>query len=405
MPHDKTVLVMGLGYIGLPTSVTLANAGVKVKGYDVNPAVTSALRGGRIHIVEPFLQEEFEDAVSSGNLAFVDKYEPADIFIIAVATPFKRGGAGDPEADLTYVFSAARMVGEVLAKGNLVILESTVPPGTTGEMTRLLVETSGLSEDEFFTAHCPERVMPGRILHELRHNDRVIGASRHEGAEKAHLLYSKVVTEGRIILTDDKTAEMCKLAENTCRDINIAYANELSIIADRVGVDVYKVIEIANLHPRINILRPGVGVGGHCIAVDPWFLAQAGGNEAGLIAAARRRNDNKTNWVCEKVSRLCGGLEDKTVTVLGLAFKEDVDDIRESAAIRLCDMLRAKGARVVACEPYVNRPEINGIPNLPFAEALEAGDFCVVAVGHRQFAENAALIKKRRYYDCAGICR
>lgn len=295
----KDITVVGLGYIGLPTAIILAKAGYNVYGFDVNKNTINTLNSGKIHIIENNLQEAFKEALELNRFKAYSEIQKADVYIICVPTPFKE----ERKADLSYVESATKEVAKVLKKGDLVILESTVPPGTTAYMTEILEKESGLSANEFYTAHCPERVLPGKILYELEHNDRIIGSASPDSARRAKELYESFVKEGTCYITDDVTAEMCKLVENTYRDINIAYANELSTICDKLGIDVFKLIELANKHPRVNIMTPGVGVGGHCIAVDPWFIVENFKNEAKLIETARKVNTYKPMWVCEKIEQ------------------------------------------------------------------------------------------------------
>ncbi len=396
------ITVMGLGYIGLPTAITLAEAGFEVCGFDVNEKTIETLRGGHIHIVEPGLQEAFGTAVSHGRLSFSGELSKSDVFYIAVPTPFYQDEAGTHKADLKYVESAGRMAGKVLEDGNLVILESTVPPHTTEMLARVLSEESGISMDRLHVAHCPERVIPGNMLYELKNNDRIIGARTKEAADMAEAIYKKVLQNGVVHKTDDLTAEMCKLTENTFRDVNIAYANELSVICDRMGIDVFELIKLANCHPRVNILTPGVGVGGHCIAVDPWFIYEQFPEEAKLIHAARMRNDNKPRFVADKVVASLNKVTD-TVGVLGLSYKPDVDDMRESPSIELCHILQEKGVKVVSCEPFAKEKEVRGIPNIPFKDILKEADFLVVTLGHTLFRNNRDKIAAKPFYDCVGI--
>ncbi len=396
------ITVMGLGYIGLPTAITLAEAGFEVCGFDVNVKTIEMLKGGHIHIVEPGLQEAFEKAVKHGHLSFSDNLSESDVFYIAVPTPFYQDDTGAHRADLKYVESAGRMAGKLLKPENLVILESTVPPHTTEMLAEVLGEESGIGKDKLHVAHCPERVIPGKMLEELKNNDRIVGARTPEAAEMAEKIYKKVLKNGKVHKTDDLTAEMCKLTENTFRDINIAYANELSVICDKMGIDVFELIKLANCHPRVNILNPGVGVGGHCIAVDPWFIYEQFPEEAKLIHAARLRNENKPEFVADKVVSGLKKVTD-TVGVLGLSYKPDVDDLRESPSIELCRILRGKGVKVISCEPFAKDKEIQGIPNVSFDEIIEKADYLVVTLGHSIFKENSNRIKSKPYYDCAGI--
>lgn len=396
------ITVMGLGYIGLPTAITLAEAGFEVCGFDVNQKTIETLQGGHIHIVEPGLQEAFEKAVAHGHLHFSSELSKSDVFYIAVPTPFYQDETGSHKADLKYVESAGRMAGKVLEASNLVILESTVPPHTTEMLARVLSEESGIDMDKIHVAHCPERVIPGNMMYELKNNDRIVGARTPEAAEMAASIYEKVLEKGVVHKTDDLTAEMCKLTENTFRDVNIAYANELSVICDKMGIDVFELIKLANCHPRVNILTPGVGVGGHCIAVDPWFIYEQFPAEAKVILAARERNENKPRFVADKVVSSLAKVTD-TVGVLGLSYKPDVDDLRESPSIELCHILQDKGVSVLACEPFAKDSEVQGIPNVSFEEILQKADYLVITLGHTLFKDNKKLISEKPYYDCVGL--
>ena len=396
------ITVMGLGYIGLPTAITLAEAGFEVCGFDVNRKTIETLQGGHIHIVEPGLQEAFEKAVAHGHLHFSNELGKSDVFYIAVPTPFYQDETGSHKADLKYVESAGRMAGKVLEAPNLVILESTVPPHTTEMLARVLSEESGIDMDKIHVAHCPERVIPGNMMYELKNNDRIVGARTPEAAEMAASIYEKVLEKGVVHKTDDLTAEMCKLTENTFRDVNIAYANELSVICDKMGIDVFELIKLANCHPRVNILTPGVGVGGHCIAVDPWFIYEQFPQEAKVILAARERNENKPRFVADKVVSSLAKVTD-TVGVLGLSYKPDVDDLRESPSIELCHILQDKGVNVIACEPFAKDSEVQGIPNVSFEEILQKADYLVITLGHTLFKNNKKLIAEKPYYDCVGL--
>lgn len=395
---------MGLGYIGLPTAITLAEAGFEVCGFDVSKKTVETLKNGKIHIAEPGLQEAFEAAVQGGHLHFDTVLHASDVFYIAVPTPFYQDDTGAHRADLSYVESAGRMAGKVLTHDNLVILESTVPPHTTQMLARVVSEESGIAMDKLHIAHCPERVIPGNMMYELKNNDRIIGARTEQAAKMATEIYEKVLEKGICRVTDDITAEMCKLTENTFRDVNIAYANELSIIADKMGINVFELIDLANCHPRVNILTPGVGVGGHCIAVDPWFIYEQFPEEAKVIYASRMRNDAKPHFIADK---LVGSLEKvtDTVGVLGLSYKQDVDDMRESPSIELCHILQKKGVDVLACEPFSNESEVEGIPNVSFNEILQRADYLVITLGHTIFRDNIEKIKAKPYYDCVGMIR
>ena len=401
---ELIITILGMGYIGLPTAIAFAKAGFSVKGFDVNKKVIETLKSGKIHIVEPSLQEAFEEVLKSKKLIPVDKLEKSDVFIIAVPTPFKKDHE-DKIADLSYVESASKLVATVLEENNLVILESTVPPMTTKLMTDILEKESGISRDKFMSVHCPERVLPGRILYELEHNDRVIGAERREAGEYTKVIYDAMVKEGTCYITDDITAEMCKLVENTFRDVNIAFANELSVICDKLGIDVFELIKLANKHPRVNILTPGAGVGGHCLAVDPWFIVEKFPEEANVIREARLINDYKPRFIANKVDEILKGNKELTIGVLGLAYKPDIDDLRESPAMEIAEILRDKGYKVVACEPNVDSKEVNGFELYTLDKIVEKSDYLVLAQGHREFREKIEILKDRKIYDCLGLVK
>lgn len=393
------ISTLGLGYIGLPTSIVLAKAGHDVYGFDVSEDVIEKLNTGKIHIVENNLQEAYDEVLKSKKFKAYSELQPADVYIIAVPTPFKKDSK-EKIADLSYVFSATKMVAQILKEGDLVILESTVPPETTRQMTDLLEKESGIEREKFFTAHCPERVLPGQILYELEHNDRVIGAEREESAIMAKEIYDSFVKEGTNYLTDDITAEMAKLVENTSRDVDIAFANELSMICDNLGIDVFNLIELANKHPRVNILRPGVGVGGHCIAVDPWFLVERFPKESKVIHQARLRNDSKPDWVADKVEEQIKKDKKKIIGILGLAYKPNVDDLRESPSIELAHTLQERGYTVVGCEPYSEEKVVDGIENLSLDEILKKADYLVLTLGHDEFIERREEINKKKLLSC-----
>lgn len=399
---DLTITILGMGYIGLPTAIAFAKAGFTVKGFDVNKKVIETLKAGHIHIVEPSLQEAFEEALKSGRLIPTDKLEKSDVFIISVPTPFKKDHE-EKIADLSYVESASKEVATVLGENNLVILESTVPPMTTKLMTDILERESGISRNKFMSVHCPERVLPGRILYELEHNDRIIGAERREAGEYTKVIYDAMVKEGTCYITDDITAEMCKLVENTFRDVNIAFANELSVICDKLGIDVFELIKLANKHPRVNILTPGAGVGGHCLAVDPWFIVEKFPKEAKVIREARLINDFKPRFIVNKVDEILKGNKELTVGVLGLAYKPDIDDLRESPAMEIAEILRDKGYKVVACEPNIDTKVVNGFELYSFDEILKKADYLVLAQGHKEFKEKIERLRNKKIYDCLGV--
>ena len=401
--EGKTITVLGLGYIGLPTSIVLAKAGHKVNGFDPNEEVVRTLNAGKIHIVENNVQEEFKKVVDSGNFKAYSKIQPADVYIICVPTPFKEDNKEEKLADLSYVESAAHNVAEVVKEGDLVILESTVPPMTTKMVADIIEKDTGMSRDKFHTVHCPERVLPGKILYELEHNDRIIGSEREESALMAKNLYESFVKEGTCYVTDDITAEMCKLVENTFRDINIAYANELSIICHELGIDVFKLIELANKHPRVNILTPGVGVGGHCIAVDPWFLVEKFGDNAKLINTARHVNDFKPLWVSNQVEEEIGHDKNVKIGVLGLAYKPNIDDLRESPSIILAEDLIKKGYTVYGCEPNTKKEKINDIEVKPLDYVLDNCDYLVITLANKEFIDEKEKIFAKKHYNCIGM--
>ncbi len=379
----QKLCVLGLGYIGLPTASTFAKYGVKVLGVDVNENVIEILKDGGLHIHEPGLGEIVQEVLESGMLRVALRPEPADAFIIAVPTPFYED---DKRADMRAVISAAEAITPHLQKGNLVVLESTSPPRTTTDLIVPILEKSGLKAGEdFHLAYSPERVLPGQILRELIENARVVGGITPDSAQAGHDLYTSFV-KGKIIKTNATTAEMVKLMENTTRDVNIAIANEFSRLADRFGVDVWEAISLANLHPRIDILRPGPGVGGHCISVDPWFLVEAAPDITPFIRTAREVNDAQPQFVVSLVKRALGSLKGKKIAALGLSYKPDVDDLRESPAVEVVHLLQKEGAEVKAFEPFA--PE-STLPNMTIAhnleEALDEADAVLLLVAHSEF--------------------
>jgi UDP-N-acetyl-D-mannosaminuronic acid dehydrogenase len=374
------ICVIGLGYIGLPTASTFATHGLQVTGIDINPAIIETLREGQIHIHEPGLRTVVQAAIRSGNLKVSTAVEPADAFIIAVPTPFY----GNKQADMRAVISAAESIVPHLGRGSLVVLESTSPPRTTADLILPILERSGLKAGtDFLLAYSPERVLPGQILRELIENARVIGGINRPSAEAGRDLYS-IFVRGEIILTDATTAEMVKLMENTYRDVNIAIANEFSRLSDRFGIDVWEAIAIANRHPRVKILNPGPGVGGHCISVDPWFFVEAAADITPLIRTARQVNDAQPQYVVELVRRALGGtLAGQRVAALGLAYKPDVDDLRESPAVEICHLLTQAGAEVTAFDPFKPTAQFEGLHTVPtLAEAIAEADALVLLVSH-----------------------
>ena len=402
----REITVVGLGYIGLPTAVVMAGAGHHVKGFDAKKEVCESLNEGRIHIVENHLQEAFAEVLENGCLEIVSEIPASDIYVICVPTPFLEEEQ-EKVADLSYVESAAREVAKVLKEGDLVILESTVPPHTTAWMGEILSKVSGLPRAEFYTAHCPERVLPGRILYELKHNDRIIGAEDPKAAQMTRELYETFVEEGNCYVCDDVTAELCKLAENTFRDINIAYANQLSMLCEKAGIDVFRLIRLANKHPRVSILTPGLGVGGHCLAVDPWFIVEKYQEDASLIRTAREINERKPFWVKDQIRKELGGDLTKKIGILGMAYKPNIEDMRESPSLALAGALVSEGYQVFGCEPNSRSSEISGIPLLSLEALLNQCDYLVIALAHDEFQDEAVRerIREKPHYDCIGFLR
>ncbi|MCP9337198.1 UDP-N-acetyl-D-mannosamine dehydrogenase [Stutzerimonas xanthomarina] len=418
-----TIAVVGLGYIGLPTAAVFASRKRKVIGIDVNTHAVETINRGEVHIVEPDLDMLVHAAVTEGYLRATTVAEPADAFLIAVPTPFKT----DHKPDLSYIESASKAVAPVLKAGDLVILESTSPVGATERMAAWLAEarpdltfpqTAGEASD-IRIAHCPERVLPGHVLSELVHNDRVIGGMTPRCSEVATSLY-KIFVEGECVITNARTAEMCKLTENSFRDVNIAFANELSMVCDKLDVDVWELIRLANRHPRVNILQPGPGVGGHCIAVDPWFIVSQAPEQSRLIRTAREVNDSKPAWVLAKIRSHIDDLIASTgksrssirIACLGLAFKANIDDLRESPALAITlELGHLYPGQVVAVEPHgASSPApllAVDIQLVELSAALEA-DVLVLLVDHKLFAAQTLqlrpdqrLLDTRGFFDCA----
>ena len=398
-----TCCIIGLGYIGLPTAAVLARAGHRVIGVDVNAQVVSTVNEGRIHIVEPELDQAVAAAVASGALSAQLTPAPADVFLIAVPTPFRSGVDGVPHPNIDYVLAAARAIAPVLRPGNLVLLESTSPVGTTEQVAAVLAQESGLNTGQVHIAYCPERVLPGRILQELISNDRVIGGLTSAAAVAGQAFYA-TFCQGELLSTTARTAELVKLTENSFRDVNIAFANELSLVCDRLGINVRELIRLANHHPRVNVLQPGCGVGGHCIAVDPWFIAAAAPDCTPLIQAARRVNDGKSRWVIEQVQARAAALADQLgrparIGCLGLAFKPNVDDLRESPALHITTELLVAGLEVLACEP--NLSDHPTIKLHPLDHVLAAADLLVFLVAHSPF--HRLDLTGRAVFDLCGV--
>jgi UDP-N-acetyl-D-mannosaminuronic acid dehydrogenase len=386
------ICVLGLGYIGLPTAATFAAHGIKVTGVDVNPQVIETLNRGELHIHEPGLRQVVQQALQSGNLTVSFQPEEADAFLIAVPTPFYEDKFAEYEgrryklADMSAVIAATEAILPYLRKGNLVILESTSPPRTTLDLVRPILERSTLKAgSDFHLCYSPERVLPGQILRELVENARVIGGVTLESARAGHDLYATFV-KGQIVETDATTAEMVKLMENTTRDVNIAIANEFARLAEKFGVDVWEAIRLANLHPRIDILNPGPGVGGHCISVDPWFFVETAPELTPLIYNARKVNDEQPHFVVNRVREALGGLTDRRIAALGLAYKPDVDDLRESPALEVAHLLQEQGAKVKAWEPFKPHAVLKGIHlSQTLEDAIRQADVLLLLVRHTEF--------------------
>ncbi len=378
------ICVMGLGYIGLPTSALLANRGFQVHGVDVNPKTVDIISQGRIHIVEPELDTFVRAAVESGNLKASLLPAEADVFVLAVPTPFHHGSGDTPRPNIDYVLEATRAIVPYVREGNIVILESTSPVGTTDQVAKVL-RAGGIDTDRVHVAHCPERVLPGQIMRELIENDRVVGGVTPEATRATAAFYRRFVA-GEVLETDARTAEMAKLTENSCRDVQIAFANELSLICDRMGIDVWELIRLANRHPRINILQPGVGVGGHCIAVDPWFIVDSDPENSRMIRKAREINLGKTEWVIGRIRDEAAklGKAKPVVALMGLAFKPDIDDLRESPAVHIAETLKDDDRlELLFVEP--NLREHVRFALTPADEAVRQADLVVYLVRHKIF--------------------
>lgn len=422
MMKNKIISIIGLGYIGLPTAAVFASRKLNVIGVDVNKEVVDTINQGKIHIIEPDLDMVVHAAVMAGYLRATTIAEPADAFLIAVPTPFKN----DHRPDMGFIESACKSIASVLKRGDLVILESTSPVGATEQMAEWLANArpdltfpqNAGEKSDIRIAHCPERVLPGHVLRELMQNDRVIGGMTPKCSDAAVELY-KIFVEGECIVTSARAAEMCKLTENSFRDTNIAFANELSIICDDLRIDVWELIELANRHPRVNILQPGPGVGGHCIAVDPWFIVSASPKQAKLIRTAREVNDGKPNWVIEKFKIAIAdylqknptkGVQDVKVACFGLAFKPDIDDLRESPALGIAQSI----SKIHAGETLVVEPNIADLPTsligiarlVSLKEALAESDIALLLVKHKSF-ENifSSDSEDIQVIDVCGIAR
>ena len=383
----STCCVLGLGYIGLPTAAVLARSGHRVVGVDVTPKVVSTVNQGKIHIVEPDLDQAVASAVASGVLRAQVTPALADVFLIAVPTPFRSGTDGIPQPNIDYVLAAARSIAPFLRPGNLVLLESTSPVGTTELVVDEICKISEFNSEQINFAYCPERVLPGRILHELVRNDRVIGGFTSAAAEAGKKFYSTFCI-GELLTTTARTAELVKLTENSFRDVNIAFANELSLVCDHLEINIQELIRLANHHPRVNVLQPGCGVGGHCIAVDPWFIAASAPHCTHLIQTSRRVNDGKSRWVIEQVQARAAALQDRLgrsvrIGCLGLAFKPDIDDLRESPALHITTELIVAGLDVLASEPNLEEHSTIKLHSLDCV--LAEADLLVFLVAHSAY--------------------
>ena len=401
----QKIVVMGLGYIGLPTASMLAIKGHTVLGVDVNESAVNTINSGHIHIVEPDLDLLVRSAVNSGNLRASLTPEEADTFILAVPTPFKSENGNAKAPDLSHIEAAAQAIAPYLRAENLVILESTSPVGTTEVVENIIRALRPDLEGRIHTAHCPERVLPGQILRELVDNDRIIGGTTKTAIVKARTLY-KTFCNGAILETDSRTAELSKLVENSFRDVNIAFANELSVICDRLGINVWETIALANRHPRVNILQPGPGVGGHCIAVDPWFIVSSAPEEARLIRTAREVNDAKPQWVIDKVRTKAARFKDPVIGCLGITFKANIDDLRESPSLDIVKtLLNADIGTVMVCDPNVASCKAP-FPLHDLKEVLKKSDILLLLVDHHEFKEiDFEIIKDKVVIDTKGVFR
>lgn len=402
----KNICVIGLGYIGLPTASILATKGYDVLGVDIDRKIIDTINKGSVHFLEPDLEILVQAGVKSNKLKASLKPDRADVYIICVPTPFKENH--DP--DLSHVEKATSSILPYIGKGSLVILESTSPVGTTENIVAEILKESGLKiGKELFIAYCPERVLPGHILKELVENDRVIGGIDKESALKAKELYSSFVN-GRIYITNTKTAEMVKLVENSYRDVNIAFANEISMISEEMGIDIWELRELANKHPRVNILEPGPGVGGHCIAVDPWFIVSVAKKRAKIIKTAREVNEEKVEYVIDKIVESINKIKNKkrdevVVGCMGLTYKPDIDDLRESPAVKIVKRLEKLNiAKLLLCDPNVKVNKYFNVADID--TVLEKSDILVILVSHREFYNiDREKLKEKILIDIKGVFR
>ncbi len=396
------ICVIGLGYIGLPTALVLALSGHAVTGVDTNRQLLQELSHGKTHLKEPSLGQTIKLAIAGGNLSFAEAPVPADVFVIAVPTPYKE----DRSCDLSFVMQAINTTLTVLGSGNLIVVESTIPPMTCEETIRSLIEKEGfVVGKDIFLSHCPERIMPGKIMREISENDRVIGGYTEDCARRAADVYSTFVT-GQIMLTDLRSAEMTKLMENTFRDVNIALANEMAKICDRLGIDVLKAIEMANKHPRVNFLRPGPGVGGHCLAVDPYFIIEKTPDLATLIAEARKINSEMPGYIVNKTRSLLAGIDLPKICIFGVSYKGDVEDTRESPALEVLRSLGSEGFQLSVYDPYALYDGQEKNPE----EAVRGMDMILILTDHSEFKtiDYTGLSREMRHkiiFDTRGILK
>ena len=384
----KKISVIGLGYIGLPTSALLASKGYTVNGTDTNEKVVETINKGEIHIVEPDLDAYVRSAVANKKLKAHLEVQPGDVYIICVPTPF-HDNAEIPTPNVDYIRAATVNIAPHIKDQDIVILESTSPVGTTDMIREVLIE-SGVNTSDLYIAYCPERVLPGKIMTELVDNARVIGGINTQSTKVVATFYETFVT-GDILRTEAKTAEMCKLTENSYRDVNIAFANELSVICDRNGVDVWDLIQLANHHPRVNVLQPGTGVGGHCIAVDPWFIVSDDPKNSRLIKTARVVNDSKPDWVINKIKAKADLQKTRKIACLGLAFKPDIDDLRESPAVKVIESLEQQGYEVFCVEPNITTHLKYKL--IEIEDAISEFSVIALLVSHKEFLTNSVIRK------------
>ena len=388
--ENLRICVVGLGYIGLPTAAVLGSRGYKIHGVEINPKAVETINAGKAHIVEPDLDILVRAAVTTGNLKAYTQPAESDIFMICVPTPL----TDDNKPQLDYVRSATKAIVPFLKPGNLVILESTSPPGTTEMIEKIVLDESSFQKGDIHFAHAPERVLPGKILREVVENDRIIGGIDDASTEKAADFYSSFVT-GKLLKTHCRTAETAKLVENAFRDTNIAFANELSLFSEKMYLDVWELIRLANHHPRVNILNPGPGVGGHCIAVDPWFLVDCAPEQTRLIRTSREVNEAKPHWVVDRVVANAEKFKSPCIACLGLAYKPDIDDLRESPAVEIVQQLQERGiGELKIVEPNLESHDKFALTSLD--EALDAADIVLILVGHKSFLSipNSKLAEK-----------